>query len=182
MKIQADQLIRELSSLTLSHIQVVENLKTKTPAELNHKTAPERWSALECIEHLNRYGAYYLPEIESQILNTDAVSESTFKSGIIGNYFTNLIKPKEKLNKMKSPKEMNPLNSKLDTTTLDTFLQQLNHTISLLEQSNKISLNQTKIPVSIFRYIKLKLGDTFRFCIYHNERHIQQAVRAVNTV
>ncbi|WP_407483237.1 hypothetical protein [Elizabethkingia meningoseptica] len=31
-------------------------------------------------------------------------------------------------------------------------------------------------------YNKTETGDTFRFCIYHNERHIQQAVRAVNTV
>ena len=39
--------------------------------------------------------------------------------------------------------------------------------------------NKTRIPISINKWIKIKLGDTFRFVIYHNERHIQQAKRVL---
>ncbi len=64
---------------------------------------------------------------------------------------------------MKSPKNMNPLGSKLDSFTLDTFLKQLHQTLALLEQSKAVSLNKTKVSISISKYLKLKLGDTFRF-------------------
>lgn len=182
MKIQTTQFYSELISLVRSHIQITESLKTKTESELNQKTSSESWSALECIEHLNRYGSFYLPEIEIRIQNSPYSPENTFKSGILGNYFTNLMKPKEKLNKMKSPKNMNPLNSKLDRSVLDTFHEQLHQTLILLEKSKTISLNKTKVSISLSRFIKLKLGDTFRFSIYHNERHLQQAIWAANKI
>ncbi|MEY4902729.1 MAG: hypothetical protein RLZZ292_544, partial [Bacteroidota bacterium] len=41
------------------------------------------------------------------------------------------------------------------------------------------SLGKVRVPVSITRFLKLKLGDTLRFVIYHNERHVQQALRNV---
>lgn len=64
---------------------------------------------------------------------------------------------------MKSPKNMNPLDSKLDSFTLDTFLKQLHQTFTLLEQSKAVSLNKTRVSISISKYLRLKLGDTFRF-------------------
>lgn len=36
-------------------------------------------------------------------------------------------------------------------------------------------LGKIKTSISISKWIKLKLGDTFRVIIYHNERHIVQA-------
>ncbi|WP_244893078.1 hypothetical protein [Elizabethkingia ursingii] len=83
---------------------------------------------------------------------------------------------------MKSPKNMNPLGSKLDSFILDTFLQQLHQTLILLEESKAVSLNKTKVSISISKHLKLKLGDTFRFFIYHNERHLQQAIKATSEI
>ncbi|AQX08093.1 DinB family protein [Elizabethkingia ursingii] len=182
MKIQFNQFYNELTTLVQSHIQITEELKSKAEMKLNQKSFAESWSALECIEHLNRYGNFYLLEIESRIKNSSYPPENIFKSGILGNYFTNLIKPKEKLNKMKSPKNMNPLGSKLDSFILDTFLQQLHQTLILLEESKAVSLNKTKVSISISKHLKLKLGDTFRFFIYHNERHLQQAIKTTSEI
>ena len=39
--------------------------------------------------------------------------------------------------------------------------------------------DKTKTAISISKLIKLRLGDTFRVLIYHNERHIKQAERAI---
>ncbi|CDN75610.1 DinB family protein [Elizabethkingia anophelis] len=182
MKIQFNQFYNELTTLVQSHIKITEELKSKTETKLNQKTSADSWCALECIEHLNRYGNFYLPEIENRIKSSSYPPEDTFKSGILGNYFTNIIKPKEKLNKMKSPKNMNPLDTKLDNVTLDIFLKQLHQTLTLLEQSKAVSLNKTRVSISISKYLRLKLGDTFRFFIYHNERHLQQAIKATGNI
>ena len=72
---------------------------------------------------------------------------------------------------------MNPLDTKLDSVTLDIFLKQLHQALTMLEESKAVSLNKTKVSISISKHLKLKLGDTFLF-IYHNERHLQQAIKA----
>ena len=40
---------------------------------------------------------------------------------------------------------------------------------------SSLDLNKIKTAISISKWIKLKLGDTFRVVVYHNERHIKQA-------
>jgi hypothetical protein len=128
---------------------------------------------------LNLYGNFYLPEIEQQILAQKNITQSTvFRSGLIGNYFANLMQVKDgKVKKMKSPKDKNPCNSVLATTTLDRFLKQQERLITLLVQAQNIDLTKTKTAISLTPLIRLRLGDTFRFLIYHIERHVLQAER-----
>jgi hypothetical protein len=51
--------------------------------------------------------------------------------------------------------------------------------LSLLHQARRIDLTKIRIPISLTKYIKLKLGDVFMFLIAHNMRHIKQAERAI---
>ena len=82
--------------------------------------------------------------------------------------------PKEKLNKMKTFKSKNPLNSALDKSVIDRFTTQQIKLLDLLNQSRKVSLNKVKIKTSISSLISLKLGDTFQFLINHMIRHLNQ--------
>lgn len=180
MKIQTEVLVTDLMNRTKQLILEAEVLKEKAEAQLNYKQHSESWSALECLEHLNLYGRFYLPEIEKCIQQRKGKSEPVFKSGWLGNYFANSMLPKQKLNKMKTFKNMNPLNSKLDKKVIDEFISQQHQMLRLLEESRKVSLNKTRTAISISKLIKLKLGDTFRFVIYHNQRHMVQAQRIEN--
>lgn len=180
MKIQTEALLVDLANRTKQLIQEAELLKDKSEEALNYKQHAESWSVLECLEHLNLYGRFYLPEIKKRIQEGKGKQESVFKSGWLGNYFANSMLPKEKLNKMKTFKNMNPLNSQLDKQVIDEFLNQQTELLQLLEESRKISLNKTKTSISISKLLKLKLGDTFRFVIYHNQRHMAQAQRIEN--
>ena len=88
--------------------------------------------------------------------------------------------PREKLNKMKTFKDKNPLGSELDKRTLERFITQQEQLLSLLEKAKNIDLNKTKTAISISKWIELKLGDTFRVVVYHNDRHIVQAKKILN--
>lgn len=180
MKIRSEELIQDLIERTRQNINKAELLKSKTDAALNYKTTSQSWSALECLEHLNLYGRFYLPEIAKRINETPSRKETYFKSGWLGNYFANSLLPKEELNKMSTFKNMNPLNSKLDRTVINDFLNQQIQILELLDKSKDVSLNKTKTSISISSWIKLKLGDTFRVVIYHNQRHMMQAEKALN--
>lgn len=177
MQIESNLLIDDLLNRTENATIAARKFKELPIDQLQLKQNAETWSMLECIEHLNLYGDYYLVEIEKQILSQNGKSKSTlFKSGLIGNYFANLMLVKNgKMTKMKSPKDKNPIHSKLTTTTIDRFLKQQERLKSLLTQARNIDLTKTKTAISLTKLIKLRLGDTFRFFIYHIERHILQA-------
>ncbi|MES2477891.1 MAG: DinB family protein [Bacteroidota bacterium] len=180
MHIEKSSLIQNLILRTEQNIISAKKFKLLSIEQLNYKSNPEEWSILECLEHLNLYGDYYLPEIEKTMLEQKKqYSSPMFKSGVLGNYFANLMLPKEngQIKKMKSPEDKNPVHSQLSFTTIERFLKQQELLKKLLEQSKTKDLTKLKTPISISKWIKLRLGDTFRFVIYHNQRHIAQAER-----
>jgi hypothetical protein len=171
---QSEQLIETLIEQTRQIINQVERLKEDEPQSLNWKQFPTSWSILECLEHLNLYGDYYLPEIERKIQQTHYLTEPHFKSGFLGDYFSKSMLPKENLKKMKTFKDKNPLNTNLDKAVIDKFIDQQIKLLELLSLARKVSLNKVKINTSISSLLKLKLGDTFQFLINHNIRHLSQ--------
>ncbi|MBK9256826.1 MAG: DinB family protein [Saprospiraceae bacterium] len=174
MKVESGTLLTELKRETIQNAEFARSLKNLNDQQLNFRENPEKWSILECLEHLNLYGDYYIPAIKKAIQNSNSSTDEFFECGLLGNYFANTMLPKQKLNKMKTFKDKNPLNIDLDRNVIERFMQQQHTLIDLLEKSESISLNKVRINISISRWIKLKLGDTFRFVINHNIRHIRQ--------
>jgi len=174
---QSEKLIQQLLEQTRQITNQAENLKTLDLNTLTWKENNTSWSILECLEHLNLYGDFYLPQIETKLKTSISNPEIEFKSGLLGNYFAKSMLPKEKLNKMKTFKDKNPLNAKLDTAVIDKFIGQQIKLMDLLNQSRNVSLNKVKIPTSISSFITIKLGDTFQFYINHIIRHLKQIER-----
>ena len=184
MKIKQRLLIEELAQIVDRAIASAKAFKELSVEDLNAKKEASQWSILECLEHLNLYGDYYLPEIEKQLLKGPVASHAEiFKSGMIGNYFANLMKMNDgKIKKMKSPRDKNPVNSKLTVLVIDRFLKQSQKLKVLLNQSLEADLTKTKVPISLTKFVKLRLGDTLRFYVYHIERHILQAQKNVKEI
>ena len=176
---EAQVLITELIELTQSNMNEVEEFKKLDNASLNRRVDNESWSILECMEHVNRYGDFYIPEIKRCIENSNYEKSEVFKSGILGNYFAKSMLPKEKLNKMKTFTSMNPINSDLDRDVLDKFMRHQEILLDLLNKARASNLTKIKTAISISKWMKLRLGDTFRIVIYHNWRHVVQAKKLV---
>ena len=145
MQIENNQLIDDLLRRMESCKRTVKEFEILPQNRLQFKNG-ERWSVLECLEHLNLYGDFYLVEIEKQIITNPRKTISTkFKSGILGNYFANLMEVKDgKITKMKSPKDKNPSNSHLSITTISRFLKQQERLVILLNQCRSIDLTKQK--------------------------------------
>ncbi|NJX17114.1 DinB family protein, partial [Tamlana crocina] len=137
--------------------------------DLNLRTHPGSWSVLECIEHLNFYGYFYLPEMEKQIAASPYPAVEIFKSGLLGNYFAESMLPKEKLNKMKTLKNQDPIGKVLNREVLDVFVDQQLHLLNIIERAKQVDLCRTKPGISITKYLRLRLRDTMRVVIYHNQ-------------
>jgi uncharacterized damage-inducible protein DinB len=181
MKTENKILINDLLGRMNHATQRAHALKEISLEKLNHKSSAQSWSALQCIEHLNLYGDFYLPEIEKQLTGKPKVNvNSIFKSGVIGNYFAILMLPKKtgSIKKMKAPVDKTPASSNLSLLTLDRFLKQAEKLKQLLQQAEEIDLTKAKTAISLTKMIRLRLGDTLRFVVYHIERHLGQAERA----
>lgn len=177
--IYADKLLAELTAMTERHIREVRSFKRLSHEEQNRKPDVGAWSILECVEHLNRYGDFYIPEIEFRISNANRPPSEVFRPGLLGNYFAKSMLPKKRLNKMKTFKSMDPADSSLDSSVLDKFIHQQEQLLRLLEAAGQTDLTRVKTSISISRWIKLRLGDTLRVVVYHNQRHIVQAQKLI---
>jgi len=180
MKVSNEILIADLIDKTKANLNQAEKFKQLDSEALNYRGAADKWSVLECVEHLNLYGDYYLLEIESRMKAGKDKRSTQFKSGVLGNYFAKMMEPKKDFKKMKTPKDKNPIGSRLDSSVIEKFIEQQYKTLSLLDTARVLSLSKIKTSISISKVVKLKLGDTFRFIINHNERHLKQANDVLN--
>ena len=175
-------LLAQLRATTQENMEATNALLQLPATSLNQRPQQGAWSALECLEHLNLYGDYYLPEIEQRMLQAPTTASAQhFKAGWLGNYFVNLIQLKNGAigKPMKAVKEMTPEPSALGMQVLDRFLKQQQHLLGLLDQAEQCDLTRIKTNISLTKLVKLRLGDTLRFLVYHNQRHVVQAQRAV---
>ncbi|MGI0105581.1 DinB family protein [Salinimicrobium sp. WS361] len=183
MKTTSSYLISDLMQRTEANLRLVLELQKFSENDLKHRPSAGAWSALECIEHLNFYGNYYVPEIEKQIDASLYPATEFFKSGLLGNYFAKSMLPTEGSKKMKTLKSSNPLGKQLDKKeVMDKFIEHQQKLLQLLKKAKKVNLSRTKTGISISNLIKLRLGDTFRVVIYHNQRHLLQAQKALDTI
>jgi len=178
------ELINDLKHRTEAIIKEITPFKALSEEVLNHRNSPSSWSILECLEHLNFYGDFYLPEIDARIKQSQTTVNEEFNTGWLGNYFAVSMLPGEngKLNKMKTFKVMNPIHKKLSVNTIDKFLAQQQQMLELLERAKRMDLGKVKTSISISKWIKLKLGDTLRVVVYHNQRHVKQAANVLKAL
>jgi DinB superfamily len=182
MNTPTSALIGALENQTKVIITKAEYLLTINEAGLKQRPSNGGWNALECMEHLNRYGNFYLPEIRKRITQSPFPPSATFKPGMLGNYFAKSMEPKEGTKKMKTFKDKDPMHAHLSKQCIETFIAQQHDMLALLQSARKVDLNRTKTSISITKLITLKLGDTFRFVINHNERHMAQAMAALPAI
>ncbi|UZO82398.1 DinB family protein [Aquimarina sp. ERC-38] len=176
MSIPSETLLQDLQKKTEFNREQAKQFLSLSMDQLNWRPKEDSWNILECLEHLNLYSDFYIPEISKCITNSKTSMFKNFTPGLLGDYFAKSMLPKDKLNKMKTFKSKNPIDSSLDSSTIKRFITYQEQTLELLNQAKKVNLNKIKTPTSISQWIRLKLGDTFRVVIYHNERHIVQAI------
>jgi hypothetical protein len=175
-KYNSQALLEGLQADIRQMVLIANKLRSEDPGVLLEQPAPGKWSVVQVLEHLNSYGRYYIPAIEKSLQKNKPATEF-FKPGFIGNYFTKMLSPSEKGTvryKMKAPKDHRPSPHLDHQPVIQTFLSQQQSLLELLEKAKTKNIGRIRTPISISRFIKLKLGDTFRFLIAHEQRHFIQ--------
>lgn len=172
------ELIQDLKSRLQAVIRITrQEILPLNATQLNWKTTPDKWSVLECLEHLNRYSRYYNPQLAKHLAQTPALKQPTaYASAWLGKKVIQMIDP-QNLKKSKTMSRYNPANSQLNKSVLEEFLQHQEELLRLLSQAQHVDIRQKKIPVEFFKLLHLQIGDALLFVIYHTQRHLNQALR-----
>jgi DinB superfamily len=180
--ISSQALLNYLEQTTERHIQkAIEDYQNMDAARLLKPARNGGWSIAQCLDHLNGYGRYYYPLIQ-QKLNEHTKAGETFTGSWLGNYFVKMMDPETGKRKMKAFKNHLPASNLDAHEVVSEFIRQQEHLLRLIRTSRKRDLNRIKIPISLTKFIKLNLGDTLRFIVAHNERHMRQAERGENVI
>lgn len=184
---QTSVLLGDLSSLTQEIIQrATKSFQKLSNNQRNWRPNPETWSLNEIFWHLNAYASYYNKVLVEKIENTRFTdSQSTFISSPLGRSAWKSMKLGNLHNvkrKFRAPKEYNPSFNKelLSENEFDTFIENQKNMLRIIEMSGLVSLRKVKIPLSISKMVRLRLGDCLMYVVYHNERHLYQAINLMN--
>lgn len=184
MKYLSNQLLESLFNQTETGLEKVIREWQLLPEEyLAQQPAPGKWSAAQCLEHLNSYGLYYLPAIEKAIGKVSGSQPAVrFKSSWLGNYFYRTMLPGNNgmpAKKMKAPSKHTPGNDLNGKAVLNEFISQQEKLEQLITKAKAINISKASVGISIAPFIRLQLGDVFLFIVAHNNRHLLQAGRAL---
>ena len=154
---------------------VVDQFQNMNQDELNRQGEEGGWSIAQNLQHLNLYFEYYNPAIKNALgLAAKDLNAETFKSGWLGIYFTGSMDYR-KGNKIKAFKDYIP-NPGLDADdVIRRFIDHEEEMIGLLRKAKDYNLTKIRIPISLTKWVTMRLGDVFQFVIMHNERHLVQA-------
>ncbi|MDJ1469929.1 DinB family protein [Xanthocytophaga flava] len=176
-----DQLLDSLEEQVEKHLrQCVEQFQNLSEDILLAPATNGGWSIAQCLEHLNSYGKYYLPQIQKGLTKVQLKPNvETFRSTWLGRYFTRMMDPQTGTRKYKAFKGHIPDQNLNPYAVVAEFIQQQETLLAYIRQARHVDLNCIRIPISILQWIRLKLGDVLQFLIAHNERHIVQAQRNI---
>jgi hypothetical protein len=170
------------------HLQIaIAEWQNLSPELLATPPAPGRWSAAQCLAHLNFYGNFYNNAIEKALQKAQArgVQPSVqFRPGWLGGRFTQMMLPVSDggeglKNRMSAPKNARPPATPDPVITLAEFISQREKMTSLITAAAQVDLNTVRVPISIAPWLRLKLGDVLMFMTAHDYRHLLQAERAI---
>lgn len=176
-------LLQEVGTITEKSIETIE----RKFVSLNHnqwtwKPNESTWSLQEITAHLNEYARFYHTTIQERIEKTIfRTPKELFTSSPLGRsawISMKLGKANNVKRKFNTTKPYNPtINTQLITgNELETFRAGQKELLEIILTSSTVNLRKVKIPLSISKLIRFRLGDALLYVVYHNERHIQQAI------
>ena len=178
---KSKDLLEEIKASTLTSIELVKKkLVYLNKEQLSWRPNDISWSIEEVIAHLNEYAKFYHTAFNEKIDKTkfrtpveefisSPLGRSAWKSMKLGN--ANNVKRKFKAMRSYNP-QLDP--SLIKENGIEIIQNELTELLSIIEKAETVSLRRVKIPISISKIIRVRLGDALMFVVYHNERHFQQ--------
>ena len=159
--------------------------RSQSDAQFRWKPAPDQWSILECLQHLNLAERFYVRNIQHKVDALGLVqtnpADQTLESDWIGKVMLYAIDPAMNIKlpapgmvRPRRPDELNP------TDVLNQFVEIQTTLHDLLKKAVYLDWNREKVMTMYGNWLKIRLGDALQMLVAHTERHMNQAMRIRN--
>ena len=154
--------------------------------QLHRRPAPERWSIIECLAHLNTTIRATLPAFDRSIADArarglTAPGGGAFRYGWFANWMIRSMEPPPKRRMRTFPIFMPAANPPSAATLADFFVVR-DELAARLRQADGLDLKRARVVSPVSRFFRMPLGGYFAFVIAHERRHIWQAQRVRETL
>ena len=153
-------------------------------ARWKSRPGPYRWSAAECVEHLNITSKAYIPRLRRALETaTPSATPTRPRRDFIGWLFSNLVGPmpsigKTRLGRVKTPPNFVPSTTPERAQAMADFDRLQAELIDITRQSDRYPLGEMKIVSPFGEKIRYNFYSALRILPRHQERHIDQAEEA----
>jgi hypothetical protein len=151
--------------------------------QLNWKPTPESWSIGQCLDHLIKTNLPYIPTIE-------AVKTSSWRPTLwqrmpvlprmMGKLVAGAVSP-QAARKLKSPGKFQPASSNVGADVVKTFLNTQRNLLDIMRSTASLDLTGIIISSPVASFVIYSLLDGYRIISNHEQRHLAQAQRVLNS-
>lgn len=154
-----------------------------TPEQLNWKPDENSWSVAQCLDHLIVINRPYLDIIDNV---TAGRYPKTFLHrlpllpGILGKLLIKSLAP-ESTRKLKASAKYMPSASSIDAGIVQSFLDSQNLLVEKMKSTRGLDLDTIVITSPVASVVAYSLLDAFRIIVVHEQRHMAQAGRVMQS-
>jgi len=182
----SSELLEEVRKITQTNLDLLKKKFSHLSNEQKDwRPVETAWNVQEIFAHLNEYARFYHDAFLTRISRTrftepkenflsSPLGRSAWKSMKLGN-------AKNVKRKFKAPRAYNPTFEKhlVDGSDIERFRTRQDELLEIAQKAAQVNIRKVKVPISMSKIIKLRLGDALLFVVYHNERHMQQALNVI---
>lgn len=152
--------------------------------QLNWKAEPKRWSIAQCLDHLIRTNSLYFTVFaQARQGSTPTFWERNSPlSGFFGRFMIRVLSPDNK-RKTRTVSKSEPALGDIEEGIVERFAE---HQSSLIQQLQSLTgaeldLARTIVTSPLASLVTYSLGDAITILVVHEQRHVLQAKRVMNT-
>lgn len=178
-------LIDELQRTLRAQLEQLDAWAELPEALLRQRPSPDRWSALEIMEHMNLSSGHYYRRLERLYAdeNNGLRFRTLYSPGRWGEFSVKAMQPRADSSigwRMRTMAMFEPkLGPNTEVRAMENLRAMLQGFIGLLERARTRGLEGKKVTSTIGPILRFKAGDAFRFPIAHQERHFLQIERTL---
>jgi hypothetical protein len=151
---------------------------------LARRPAPNKWSAAECLEHLNITSRAHLgvlrPAFEELRKLPHAQDGKSYRMELAARLLKKWLEPPSRLGLPAPPGFVPPVDCDPEVVCAD-FAKLQDELLALLKDAQGLPLDRVKIPSPFAQKVKYNVWSALVLLVAHQRRHLWQARRAVQS-
>jgi hypothetical protein len=177
------QLSQHISEFEAATERVAIMQREYSENDWQRKPGPERWSAIECIWHLNWTSEKMIENVRRALagIQSEQKHSGKYHLDIIGWFLVKSLSPKNRFAKFKTTAPFVSQGTLNISEVLVRFMELQSEMVNLVRESDGLPLGLGKVQSPFHVNVHYNIYSAFYVTAVHEHRHLDQAKHAVSS-